>query len=327
MHFAFCILHFSSPPFLEKFLHRSVDNRDVGDGVLLEIADVIFCSRREDLDGKNLLGTSCQDHADRPRARIEIKDNRILAPYHIARDAIEHFRSGCIGLEKTPRTDLKIQVKKPLSDDRRAGYMLVLSVDRISLACIVQEISGGDGKRFDELFEGFSEFCLLISTEVGRIHRNDDHGLSCFFAPSDDQMPPKSDIRLHIIRRQAIRAGEYIKSTEDLIHGVISEHTKRAVDDAVELPCLMKSESVGIVFAFTGRDVFPPAEFYFIAVSVYLRRSLDGMPCRSLDDSRRMDKDFSDLCFFYLQLFFVRYREPSATAVDLEMLGQGCFEG
>lgn len=88
----------------------------------------------------------------------------------------------------------------------------------------------------------------------------------------------------------------------------------------------MKSKSIIIMDSFTSWDIFSPAKFYFITVSINFWWRNNRMPSSTLHHLRMVHENLSHLLFLHLELFLVGNREPSAASVDLENFWKSGFE-
>jgi len=61
---------------------------------------------------------------------------------HILRCSVEHFCAECIGLKKTPRTDLKGEIKELFRNNRISTDELIVTLYDISSSRIMEEIKG-----------------------------------------------------------------------------------------------------------------------------------------------------------------------------------------
>lgn len=205
--------------------------------------------------------------------------------------------------------------------------MFEKSLYDICFPSIVEEVSRSNSRNHaDKFFECFSEFYLLIFSEIIDIHRNYDHSLTCFFAASDDEVTPESYACFDIIGWDAIFPGKCIKSCKYIINHFISEDTIGTIHDTVKLTRFMKTKTIVIMDSFASGDVFSPAKFYLVPIAIDLWRSNNGMPCYPLNHLWMVCENFSHLLFFYLKLFFVWYWEPSTPSIDLKFVRELGFE-
>lgn len=99
-----------------------------------------------------------------------------------------------------------------------------------------------------------------------------DHGFLGVASLADHEVAPESFATLWIVGWESRATREGINLRKDRIDLIIREYAVVTVDDPIELPLRVESESKLIVDILLRGDVFSPGELDFISISVDLRR-------------------------------------------------------
>lgn len=139
-------------------------------------------------------------------------------------------------------------------------------------------------------------------------------------------MSPKSCIHLGIVGGESALSCELIKYMKEGIGCLVTKDTITTVYDSIKLCWSMKSKSIFLMDSLSSWDIFSPAKFYFIAISMDFWWDLNRMPVCIFCQFRSMMKHLVYLLFFYLRLLVIGNREPSTSSIDLKMLWKCLFK-
>lgn len=150
-----------------------------------------------------------EEDTDRPCPSIEIEECSSLRSDHIYRSRVESLGTESIDLEKTFWRNLKSEPEEFFLDRRSTEKECLITRHDIRSSSIREEVE----RRYIFILFGqlLNHFCKKIfdtslytppSIIPVMIDREDEHHLSCFFCAPHDEMSPKSDSRLWVIRHE-----------------------------------------------------------------------------------------------------------------------------